>query len=177
MKKKWKIVVAAVCMLFLVTVAYAATAGSQSDPLVTLSYLNNVFTPKVDTMVTQAVADQQTKLETDLDEAIQEWDAKIKAAVGSGSGEGGSVFAVVELSQGQTLVGDVGCEVMLRVGSATCGSDGATGLIDVTSGGTLANGKALETNHLYMVTISTRSVKAASGTVKLLVRGPYTISG
>ncbi len=178
MRKKWKIGVAAVCMFFLVTVAYAASAGSQGDPLVTLSYLDNVFTPKVNTMVTQAVTDQQAKLKTDLDKAIQDWDAKIKTAIGSGSGEGGSsVFAVVELSQGQTLVGDVGCEVMLRVGSATCGADGATGLIDVTSGGTLANGKALETNHLYMVTISTRSVTATSGTVKVLARGPYTISG
>ena len=42
-------------------------------------------------------------------------------------------------------------------------------------GGNLGNGKALEKNHLYMVTISTRSVSAGSETVKLLVRGPYTI--
>lgn len=35
---------------------------------------------------------------------------------------------------------------------------------------------ALAANHLYMVTVSTRSVTAAAPTVKLLVRGPYAIS-
>ncbi len=177
MKRKWKIAAAAVCVLFLVTVAYAATAGSQSDPLVTLSYLNNVFTGKVGTMVDQAVTDRQTQIQEDLDKEIQEWDAKVKEAIND-SGQGGSaVFSVVTLNKGQTLVGDVGCEIMLRVGTATCGAGGsATGLIDVTGGGTLGDGKALVTNHLYMVTISTRSVTATSATVKVLVRGPYTVS-
>ena len=77
--------------------------------------------------------------------------------------------------KGQALVGDVGCEVMLRVGTATCGAADSVGLIDTTSGANLGNGKALETNHLYMVTISTRSVTATSNTVKVLARGPYTI--
>ena len=62
------------------------------------------------------------------------------------------------------------------MGSEMCIRDsGSTGLIDTTSGGNLGNGKALEKNHLYMVTISTRSDSAGSETVKLLVRGPYTI--
>ena len=94
------------------------------------------------------------------------------AQAGTGSS---SVFSVVTLSSGQTLVGDVGCEIMLRIGSATCGSDGSTGLIDVTDGSTLSDGENLVTTHLYMVTISTRSVTATAGTTKLLVRGPYTI--
>ena len=35
----------------------------------------------------------------------------------------------------------------------------------------LENGKALVKNHLYMMTIEGRGVKAGSGTVKVLVRG------
>ena len=40
--KKWKIAAAALCLCFLFTAAYAANAtpGGQTDPLVTLSYLN-----------------------------------------------------------------------------------------------------------------------------------------
>lgn len=166
MKEKWKIVAAVVCVCAVVTVAYAATAGGQSDPLVTLSYLTDKFTPQVQDMVDQAVADNQKELENTLNAIVNS---------SGGSSDSGS-FQVVTLSKGQTLVGDVGCEVMLRIGTAVCGSDGSVGLIDTTTGNNLANGGSLETNHLYMVTISTRSVTATySGTTYLLVRGPYAI--
>ena len=75
----------------------------------------------------------------------------------------------------QQLKLEVGCEVMLRVGTATVVSNTEPGLIDVTTGGTLGNGKGLEKNHLYMATIADRAVKAGADTVKLLVRGGYTL--
>ena len=65
---------------------------------------------------------------------------------------------------------------MLRVGTATCVASGAPGLVDSTGGTTLANGNALVTNHLYLVTVATRGVTATADTVKLLVRGSYTIA-
>ena len=40
----------------------------------------------------------------------------------------------------------------------------------------LGNGGALAANHLYMMTIEGRGVKAGSDTTKLLVRGSYTIA-
>ena len=54
-----------------------------------------------------------------------------------GSGTSSAVFQVVTLSSGQTLTGDIGCEVMLRVGTATCVSPSTPGLIDETTAGTL----------------------------------------
>lgn len=164
--KKWKIAAAAACVCFLLTVAYAANAGGTNDPLVTLSYLNNTFRMQVQTMVNETVDARKGEMEDAL--------AKVLEQGGTGTA-GGNVFSVVTLSQGQILEGDVGCEVMLRIGSAVCGTPGSVGLIDTTTGGNLANGAPLVTNHLYMVTISTRTVTAASGTVKVLVRGPYTI--
>lgn len=165
MKTKWKIIGVVAAVALVVTGAYAATnAGSSADPLVTLSYLNDVFAPQVEEDMEAMVSEKADELAQQFDQAISQ--------VGSG---GASVFSVVTLSDGQTLVGDVGCEVMLRIGSAVCGSDGSTGLIDVTDGSTLSDGGDLVTNHLYMVTISTRSVTATAGTTKLLVRGPYTI--
>lgn len=85
-------------------------------------------------------------------------------------------FVLVTLSNGQTLKGEVGTEVMLRVGTATCTATSSPGLIDTTSAGTLDNGKALTKNHLYMMTIEDRGVKATASTVKLLVRGSYTVA-
>lgn len=166
--KKWKMAVTAVCVCVLLTTAYAANAGSANDPLVTMSYLSGTFAKQVQTMVDQAVSQRKTEMEQALDKLL----ANGGQTTPSGSG---SVFSVVTLTQGQTLVGDVGCEVMLRIGSATCGSSDSVGLIDTTGGSVLGNGQALVTNHLYMVTISTRSVIATSGTVKVLARGPYTI--
>lgn len=83
---------------------------------------------------------------------------------------------MVTLTSGQTLAMGVGCEVMLRVGTATLAANTDPGLIDVSTGGTLNNGGALTANHLYMATIADRTVQATAATVKLLVRGEYTVS-
>ena len=74
MKRKWKIAAAAACVVFLVTVAYAATAGSQNDPLITLGYLENIFAPQVEEQVDSAVEAEQDALRQDLDQAIEDWD-------------------------------------------------------------------------------------------------------
>lgn len=168
MKRKWKLALAALCACAVVTAAYAATAGGAEDPLITLSYLEGPFMAQVQTMVDEAVSANQEILESKLNAAIDELESRL-------STEDSGSFQVVTLTKGQTLVGDVGCEVMLRIGTADCGSDSATGLIDTTGGSVLGDGEALAANHLYMVTISTRSVIATSNTVKVLVRGPYTV--
>ena len=164
--RKWKIALAAVCICFLFTVAYSANAGSQTDPLVTKSYLDGPFLEQVKSLVNQTVDGRKAELEQALAEVLEQ---------NGGGAAAGNVFTVVTLSKGQTLTGDVGCEVMLRIGTAQCGSPDSVGLIDTTDGTVLADGKALVTNHLYMVTISTRTVTATSGTVKVLARGPYTV--
>ena len=65
---------------------------------------------------------------------------------------------------------------MLRIGSASCVAPSDPGLVDETTGSTLANGGALVQNHLYMMTIDGRGVRAAGGTVKVLARGSYTVA-
>lgn len=142
--------------------AAAAGAGTADDPLVTLSYLNETFLAAVQKRIDEAVSSRNASLTAYIDGKL-------------GSAGTASSFAVVTIPAGKTLVGDIGCEVMLRVGGATCVSPSTPGLIDETTGGTLENGKALVKNHLYMMTIEGRGVKAGSGTVKVLVRGSYTI--
>mgnify|MGYP001099224792 CR=1 FL=1 len=160
--KKWKIAAAALCLCFLFTAAYAANAtpGGQTDPLVTLSYLNGTYTRQVKDLVDQTVTARKAEMEQALRNILA---GQGGTSTPSGSG---SVFTVVTLNQ---------CEVMLRVGSATCGASDSVGLIDTTSGGVLGTGAALSQNHLYMVTIAPRWITASSATVKMLVRGPYTI--
>lgn len=170
--KHWKLVLTAVLVCALLAVgAVALAAGGSDDPLVSVGYLEKVFAPAVYEKVDKAVKDNQAALKQTLERAIDE---KLRA---SGTIQGGdsASFQVVTLSKGQTLTGEVGCEVMLRIGSAVCVSDSAPGLIDTTGGTTLNNGGALQTNHLYMVTIETRGVRAETNIVKVLARGSYTV--
>lgn len=159
-KDRWLLRAAALLLLSAVLmtgVSLAAEAGSSSDPLVTLSYLNETFFQNIMVQVDQRIAQQTGQ------------------AVSGGSGSSAS-FAVVTLGNGQTLTGGIGCEVMLRVGSAVCVSPSDPGLIDETTAATLANGGALIQNHLYMMTIEGRGVRATADTVKVLARGSYTIA-
>lgn len=168
-------------MALTITVAATGTAGSSSDPLVTLSYLNEVFLPE---LLEQA----QEKLDARTESASQELSAQVESDIerleekyGTPTSDEGALadtvdsFVVVTMTSGQVLYGDIGCEVMLRVGSASVVSPSSPGLIDTTSATTLDNGKALVKNHLYMLTISDRGVKATAATTKLLVRGTYEV--
>ena len=157
-KDRWPLRAAALLVLsalLMTGVSLAAEAGSAQDPLVTLSYLNDTFFNSIMERVDQKIAQRTGQ------------------AVSGGSSS--ASFAVVTLSEGQTLTGGVGCEVMLRVGSAVCVSPSDPGLIDETTAATLANGGALAQNHLYMMTIEGRGVRATAGTVKVLARGSYTV--
>ena len=158
-KNRWVpplLVLLVLCGVLNVTLSAAAEPGSSDDPLVTLSYLNETYMDTIMERVDQKIAQRNAQL--------------------SGVTSAASVFTVVTLSSGQVLTGDIGCEVMLRVGTATCVSPSSPGLIDETAASTLNNGGALVQNHLYMMTIEGRGVRATADTTKLLVRGSYTIA-
>ena len=160
MRNNRRLILAVVAVFAVLSVtAFAAEPGSSKDPLVTLSYLEDVFFDKI---------------MDEVDERIAERNKDIAKEV-TGTSGGGDTFSVVTLSEGQVLTGEIGCEVMLRVGMAACTSPSAPGLIDQTNASTLNNGGSLQQNHMYMMTIEDRGVKATSGTVKVLVRGSYII--
>ena len=150
MKRKWKITAAAACAVVVLTAAYAAAAGSENDPLITLSYLKNIFTPQVQDMVDQAVETGTAQNKADLDAAIQTWDAEIGQAVqdalNSQVKEEPASFVSVSMANGKALSIEAGCEVILRSGKPVCSAD----LIDQTDGTVLKAGETLAANHLYL---------------------------
>ncbi len=173
--KKQKRMAAGLLAAVLVTAAVgsAFAAGDKSDPLVTLSYLEQTVIPAIVQQAEKAADSKKTALTAEFDKKLAEYEKQLN---NSSSGGDSATYSVVTLSQGQQLKLEVGCEVMLRIGSAAVVSGTEPGLIDVTTGGTLNNGKALEKNHLYMATIADRAVKAGAATVKLLIRGGYTLA-
>ena len=74
------------------------------------------------------------------------------------------------------VIKGLGAEVMLRVGSATAGAAVNPALVDTTTGENLNHGGALVQNHLYMATMTDHYITAGGSTVKVLVRGSYTLS-
>ena len=168
MKKRWfsgLLILVLMIGSMNMTVSLAVEPGSNDDPLVTLSYLNDTFLNTILEQVDQKIAARNSEIAKQLGEQT--------SGEGSGTAE---TFIVVTMSQGQVLTGDIGCEVMLRVGTASCVSPSNPGLIDETAATTLNNGGALVQNHLYMMTIEGRGVQATAATTKLLVRGSYTIA-
>ena len=100
----------------------ASSAGTESDPLVAMSYLTDELEPR---------------LQREIDEAIEE-------ALGGASAASGG-FVGEELSAGALRL-SVGTELMCLSGGAY--ADGE--LVDLTAGGVLSAGEALSVNHLYL---------------------------
>ena len=163
----WKIRLAAFCLAgsCLAAGAVALAAGDQNDPLVTLSYLTQKVLPDLEKS-TQEKADAKSAELTKQFEQL---------AGQSGTGSSAS-YQVVTLSAGQRMNLGLGAEVMLRVGSATAGAAVNPALVDTTTGGNLNHGGALVQNHLYMATMSDHYITAGSGTVKVMVRGSFSLS-
>lgn len=123
-------------VVLICTVAVLASTGSESDPLISKSYLDNVFLNTVKTEMS---------------------------------------FKVVSLSAGQQIVGDAGCEMILRQGKATIFSTEKGGISDVTLGGDHPNGSNMPANHLLIVPVGDGRGITAQTDVLVMVKGKYAV--
>jgi hypothetical protein len=176
LKNKVAISIVALAAVALVSgasiLALASTPGSQNDPFITLSYLTNIFRPQVINDVRSTEQEMITRFETRIAELERQLNA---GGQGQASVSQADRFHVVTLSRNQTLSASVGTEIMLRIGTATAlGS--APALVNYTTGNTLAAGTALTANHMNLVTIEGNGLRATADTVRVLVRGVYTIN-
>ena len=196
MKKESKWGIRIVCVLtgLLMAVgcyAIAAEYGSQSDPLVTLSYINEVLLPQTKSELDEKLAQTVSSYDQTLQQKTQELEQyvdrqvrnyssgqldsavidQIAAAVvqqmGGASG-GSAVWAVVQIC-------GVGCQVILRSGAAVCAAAGSPGLVDLSDAETLENGKGLQANHLYIINAEGRGFTSAQG-CSVLIAGDYTVA-
>lgn len=176
MNKKVIICIAALALFTFISGAgmlALASPGTQTDPVVTLSYLMDIFRPRV--MTDAAAAAQETT--QNIDARITALESQLQSGQGAATAapDAANKFSVVTLSKGQSLTCPVGAEIMLRIGTAT-GSGSAPALVDYTTGETLSSGSALTVNHMYLVTIEGNGINATADTVRVLVRGSYRIT-
>ncbi len=153
-RKKWSKCLACVGLTAAVIAGGAIAAGSQgsqSNPLVTLDYLNEVALPEIMEQVDKQVKERFDKLQKEQK-------------------PGGTTFLAVELKKGETIAPEAGSQFLLR--SGTLKSTDA--LVDLTTGETWANDGSLAENHLYIATGDKQTV-AAEEDCLLLVQGGYTV--
>lgn len=140
MNKKRAVVLCFILVCLAVTYAVAATPGSDTDPVVSLSYLNEVFKPEVKEEVAQTTQ-----------------------------------FQLVNISAGQKLIGGMGTEMILRMGSANIVATQTGGLADVTAGVDIANGLSAPSNHLLIVPRDDGRGIVALNDCIVMVKGEYKI--
>ncbi len=174
-KRQFAALAAALAVTGALVGATAAANGDEKDPLVTLSYLDKVVIPQVVSQVEDNMLLRQKELDKSFTDKVNQYKAEAQGSQGGGTGQS-AAFTLVTMEKNQVLKLDLGCELMLRVGTAKVNAPEDPALIDMTDGKTLGMGAELVKNHLYMASIPGRTVTATGGTVKLMVRGGYSLS-
>lgn len=182
---KKKITIGAVTLIFavLLTGTVLIAGAADSDPLVTLSYINETVIPKITEDVKNAVlavldereAQPETPEQTDPTEQPE---TPMVTEVDLSSVK----YNVIYLSQGQKLfatgTNTESTEIILRAGEASCISPfGDQGIADLTASKELYNGEPLVKNNYCLIPRGSdgRGICAVSSDVYILVRGEYEI--
>ena len=79
-QKKWKAITSAVLLAALAVagaLAIAAEYGTSDDPLVSLSYINNVLAPKIEEKVDEIIAEKTASLSDELDAKVNSVSSEI----------------------------------------------------------------------------------------------------
>lgn len=156
---KKQICIFCVMAILLVSVVIFAAPGTDEDPLVSLSYLNESI----------------SQVRTYVDQKI--------AGIGSGDANGsltpastGDKFTVISVSAGERLICGEGTELILRQGTGTIIATDKGGLANVTAGADLKNGVAIPANSLLIVPLADGRGLSASSDMLVMIKGAYTIA-
>ncbi len=150
--RKWRIRFVCVILAAMAVTGVAlatGTQGSESDPLVTLSYLNEKFLPE---------------LLQKADEKIEERAGQLTEQIEAGK----TVFKTLEVPAGGAVSLSAGTQLILRSGEAA----NTDGIIDLTTGSTMWGG--LAANHLYSATADGQTVTVSADAL-FLVLGDHTV--
>lgn len=206
MKKfiKISVCVAVAAALAFCALCVAATYSSEDDPLISLSYVNEVLLPKIKTMIDDAVSGKDigdvtvtTPPETTATEPpvttteeppVTTTEPPVttepvpEETFPEGTVNTGARYNTVNLKEGQTLYASVNsCEVIVRSGSTKVVSPFTVkweeqGVSDTTEGKDIYNDEAVPTNHTIIIPRDDgRGITTLEGGAWVMVRGDYII--
>ena len=138
--------------------AALASGGSAGDPLVSLSYLNDIFLPNTDLSIDSRLNTADESLKTDVEERLDTMTSAVLAATGQ------TIAATAEevtLNQGDALSGASGLFATPLAGKIILSITAGT-VINVSTGEEVPSGTILTNNHRYMVAEDSSAVFTAS---------------
>ncbi len=162
--KKW-ISMALVTTLLATTVM--AAPGDTNDPVISQSYVNQVFRPQ---LVSQLEESGTATMENayrqgllDLVDTIGEYQLNQTSTMVKSAG-------TVLLKKGDVVTLDVGTQLMVQDGTVV---NQSANLVDITSGAK-APLATLTTNHRYMMGAAPGTMQVTSGSCQVTIHGVYT---
>ena len=174
-----------VVFALIITIAFAVAAyaaSSTGDPLVSLSYVNDVF---VKDMLAEAEKRTADAIKPTLDDAkakLALLDAGFKARLDKGLVDDVAakiaarlnqrLYGIVELKKDDVVIGLVGANMVLTGGAATISGDGA---VNISSGSQTGNGSVMAAGNQYLFAANGSSIKITSAKAVLLLSGSYKI--
>ncbi len=177
----------------LTVTALASSYDSSEDPIISLSYLTEIFKPslvaeyeekinalekKIDTLSAQ-IAEKPAETEPPV-EAPPETTApetEPPAVDAPESTPAAAAYEVIEMKYGDCLFADGPIDIMLRAGKAICiAPDAGQGISDYTEGKEIYNGEGLTKNHMCLIPRGDgRGIMATAQSVFVMVKGAYTL--
>lgn len=156
-----------------------ASAGSADDPLITLSYINKVYTPMLSRAIDSAIADSLKAVNDKLKDADSQTLNVPDISGGSNSPDVSGAYIVLELKKGQRVrANSESLEVILRQGGTALviSQYKEQGIADLTSGTELLDGVGLPVNHALLIPRADgRGIYVTSSVAYIMVRGDYEI--
>lgn len=169
--KKMRATAVSLALLFSVTVSVIAVSAydGMSDPIISLSYLQQYTAQNVDPKI-QALQSQISELKSMVD--------LLTAGGAQTPSVSPDAFSVVQLQYGQKVIAGESCEIILRSGTANVVLDAASlgGISDLTQGVDLTNGTSVTPNHYLLVPRNDgRGIYITSDVAFIMIKGAYTI--
>ncbi|HOQ36900.1 MAG TPA: hypothetical protein PLR73_04240 [Acetivibrio sp.] len=152
--------IAVVHIVQIVNAASTAEPGSEDDPVVSQSYVDEQINSLKSSL------DEMTKKYEEAQERLKEIESYGK-------------FVPLELNKGQVLIAGESAEIILRGGKALAIGGEGGGLSDITSGSgaDVNTDQEVPLNHLLLISRNDgRGIKVVSEKAWVLVKGPYTIN-
>jgi len=175
-RKTGIIVLTAIILVFSAVVISAAdgiTPGSEQDPIVTQSYVEQK-SEQIKYYIDSLIAQETAKLKTELELKEQEI-AKLREEIKDAAKAAGK-FQVVEMQKGQMLIAGEGAEIIPRSGKFSAIEDAFGGLSDITAAKDLKNGEAVVNNHMLIAARGEgRGLKALADKSFLIIKGTYSL--
>ncbi|MBR5445948.1 MAG: hypothetical protein IKV57_07490 [Clostridia bacterium] len=157
----------------------AASYDSSEDPIVSLSYLTQVFRPSIEKDYEEKIAALEAQIEAlssgstspSVPEAPKQPETTAPAEPAA------VTYEVIEMKYGDCLFAAGAVDIMLRAGSAVCiAPDAGQGISDYTAGAEIYNGEALTKNHMCLIPRGDgRGIMATAQSVYIMVRGDYSL--